>query len=187
MRPPFPRAATAAACALLLSIAGPSFAEKSGGGRNGAAASLTRRGPGVGNFGGAAAAPPRSAPFRRHPRGGAAAEARGVATLRGGQEGTGGGTATVSDEIINMVKTMLGAGVLSLPAGIAAFGDGPGAVLPGMALIVAIGAVSAYMFSLIGRTCAITGATSYSDAWDRTVSPKTSFLPAGSSTFSWYV
>jgi hypothetical protein len=36
---------------------------------------------------------------------------------RGGEAGTGGGTATIPQEIFNLVKSIAGAGVLSLPAG----------------------------------------------------------------------
>ena len=36
---------------------------------------------------------------------------------RGGEAGTGGGTATIPTEVFNLVKSIAGAGVLSLPAG----------------------------------------------------------------------
>lgn len=42
----------------------------------------------------------------------------------------------------------------------------------------AAGMLSAYGFSLIGRACAYTGATSYRQAWERAVSPKTAWIPA---------
>jgi len=96
----------------------------------------------------------------------------------------GGGTATVTNEIFNLVKAIVGAGVLSLPAGIAAFGNAPSATLPANALIIIIGAFSAYGFSLIGRICAATKSSSYREAWDNTVGPSTSWITAFSSTFS---
>lgn len=71
---------------------------------------------------------------------------------RGGAK-VSGGTASISNEIFNLVKGIVGAGVLSLPAGIAAFGDAPSAVLPALALIAVIGTLSAYGFSIIGRVC----------------------------------
>ena len=40
------------------------------------------------------------------------------------------GTSTVSSSIFNLAKTILGAGVLSLPSGIAAFTDKPDGLLP---------------------------------------------------------
>jgi hypothetical protein len=46
---------------------------------------------------------------------------------------TGGGTASVPSLIFNLVKGIVGAGVLTLPAGIAAFGDAPSAAFPGLA------------------------------------------------------
>ena len=90
----------------------------------------------------------------------------------------------MSNEIFNLVKSIVGAGVLSLPAGIAAFGNAPSAVIPAVTLITVIGAISAYGFSLIGRVCATTQASSYREAWDKTVGTKSSWITAFSSTFS---
>jgi amino acid permease len=88
------------------------------------------------------------------------------------------GTATIPNEVFNLVKSIVGAGVLSLPAGIAAFGNAPSALLPATALITLIGGISAYTFSLIARVCAATDTSSYSDAWDVTVGKSTSSLIA---------
>lgn len=93
------------------------------------------------------------------------------------------GDASVSQLIFNLVKGIVGAGVLSLPAGIAAFADAPSAVLPAVALIAVIGGLSAYGFALIGRCCAYTNTKSYRDAWSATVSKNTSWLPAVAVTF----
>ena len=92
-----------------------------------------------------------------------------------------GGTATIPDEIFNLVKSIIGAGVLSLPAGIAAFGNAPSAILPSSVLIAIMGIISAYTFSMIARVCRITGATSYADAWDRTRGKRTAWIVAASS------
>ncbi|CAB9507105.1 Putative sodium-coupled neutral amino acid transporter 11 [Seminavis robusta] len=78
------------------------------------------------------------------------------------------GTATIPNEIFNLVKSIVGAGVLSLPAGIAAFGNAPSALLPAIVLIAIMGAISAYTFSMIARVCRMTHATSYADCWDKT-------------------
>ena len=94
-----------------------------------------------------------------------------------------GGTATVSNEIFNLVKNIVGAGVLSLPAGIAAFGNAPSAIFPASALIAAIGGASGYCFSAIGRVCAMRNAVSYRDAWSKTIGERTSFIPAAVCTF----
>eukprot|EP00970_Alexandrium_tamarense_P010613 scaffold2178_cov171-Alexandrium_tamarense.AAC.9 len=99
----------------------------------------------------------------------------------GGEAVASEGTATIPDEIFNLVKSIVGAGVLSLPAGIAAFGNAPSALIPATILTTAIGAISAYTFMLIARVCKMTGATSYADAWDKTRGTKTSWIIAFSS------
>jgi amino acid permease len=97
------------------------------------------------------------------------------------QANPNGGTATIPNEIFNLVKCIVGAGVLSLPAGIAAFGNAPSALIPSTILIAVMGAISAYTFSMIARVCNLTGATSYSDAWDRTRGKRTAWIVAASS------
>lgn len=77
-----------------------------------------------------------------------------------------------------MVKGIVGAGVLSLPAGIAAFGNAPSAVIPAVALIAAIGGLSAYGFGLTGRVCALTQTSSYREAWSKSLTASSSWLPA---------
>jgi len=105
--------------------------------------------------------------------------------MSGGGGGDGAisteGTATIPDEVFNLVKSIVGAGVLSLPAGIAAFGNAPSALIPATLLTTAIGAISAYTFMLIARVCKMTGATSYADAWDKTRGTKTAWIIALSS------
>mmetsp|Transcript_9618 Transcript_9618/g.16794 ORF Transcript_9618/g.16794 Transcript_9618/m.16794 type:complete len:505 (-) Transcript_9618:132-1646(-) len=104
--------------------------------------------------------------------------------LQMAEEGVSGtGTASIPNEIFNLVKSIVGAGVLSLPAGIAAFGNAPGAVVPATLLISVIGLFSAYGFSLIGRVCSYTGGQSYRDAWSKSVGDSTSWLPAVTCTF----
>lgn len=104
--------------------------------------------------------------------------------LNGGDAGVSGtGTASIPNEIFNLVKSLVGAGVLSLPAGIAAFGNAPSAILPATLLISIIGGFSAYGFSLIGRVCSYTGGQSYRDAWSKSVGDSTSWIPAVTCTF----
>jgi amino acid permease len=88
------------------------------------------------------------------------------------------GTATIPDEVFNLVKSIVGAGVLSLPYGVAVFGNAPSALVPACALIAVMGTVSAYTFGLIGRVCQRTDTNSYADAWDATVGTSTSWLIA---------
>jgi amino acid permease len=99
----------------------------------------------------------------------------------------GGGTATIPNEIFNLVKAVVGVGVLSLPAGIAAFGNNPGALVPALSLIAFIGILSGYGFAVIGKVCAYTGATSYREAWSKSVGPSTSWIPAWSTTLKTFV
>ena len=72
--------------------------------------------------------------------------------FHGGSQAQGGGTATMSTEIFNLVKSIVGAGVLSLPAGIAAFGDAPSAVIPASLLIAVIGSISG---EFVGYVCTV--------------------------------
>jgi len=99
----------------------------------------------------------------------------------GGSVGTG--TASMSSMIFSLAKNIVGAGVLSLPAGIAAFGNKKSAMLPATILIATLGGLSGYAFSLIGRVCSYTGALSYRDAWSKTIGEDTSIIPAASCTF----
>lgn len=80
------------------------------------------------------------------------------------------------------VKAIVGVGVLSLPAGVAAFGSAPPAIIPAGILIATIGILSGYGFALIGKVCAYTGAKSYREAWSRTVGEGSSWIPAWSTT-----
>jgi amino acid permease len=86
--------------------------------------------------------------------------------------------ASIPNEIFNLVKSIVGAGVFGLPAGIAAFGNAPSALLPAAALMTFFGILSFYGFSLIGRICSFTGAKNYREAWSKSVSEQTSWLPA---------
>ncbi|GKY97155.1 hypothetical protein MPSEU_000673900 [Mayamaea pseudoterrestris] len=103
-----------------------------------------------------------------------------AATTNGPPATTTIGGASISNEIFNLAKAVVGVGVLSLPAGIAAFGDSPSALIPALGAIALIGVLSAYGFYLIGKVCAYTGATSYKSAWERSVGPSTSWIPAWS-------
>ena len=86
--------------------------------------------------------------------------------------------ASIPSHVFNLIKSIVGAGVLGLPAGIAAFGDAPTAVLPALGLLMTIGSMSAYGFSLIGRLCYYTKSNTYREAWANCVSPKSGWVPA---------
>ncbi|OEU16215.1 hypothetical protein FRACYDRAFT_208094 [Fragilariopsis cylindrus CCMP1102] len=95
--------------------------------------------------------------------------------------------ASIPNEVFNLVKGIVGVGVLSLPAGVAAFGSAPSAFIPAGILIAVIGILSGYGFALIGKVCAYTGAKSYREAWSRTVGEGTSWIPAYSVTFKTFL
>jgi amino acid permease len=65
---------------------------------------------------------------------------------------------------------------LSLPAGVAVFGNAPSALLPALALIALLGSLSAYTFQLIGRVCQSTNTSSYSEAWNAAVGQASSLI-----------
>jgi len=95
----------------------------------------------------------------------------------------GTGTATIPNEVFNLVKSIAGSGVLSLPYGVAAFGNAPSALVPAVAMIAVMGGLSGYTFGLIGRICQNTKTASYADAWDATLGSKLSPLIAFSCFF----
>jgi len=78
----------------------------------------------------------------------------------------------------SLVKSIVGAGVLSLPYGVAAFGNSPRALIPAVSLIALMGILSAYTFGLIGRVCQRTGTESYAAAWDVAVGKRSSWIVA---------
>mmetsp|Transcript_27002 Transcript_27002/g.62132 ORF Transcript_27002/g.62132 Transcript_27002/m.62132 type:complete len:501 (-) Transcript_27002:2320-3822(-) len=101
-----------------------------------------------------------------------------------------GGTASIPEHVFNMVKGIVGVGVLSLPAGIAAFGSAPSAILPAVTIVTIIGILSAIGFSWTGQVCAVlaqdkkakTPTPSYRQAWSYSISEKSSWIPSVSTT-----
>ncbi|OEU11679.1 hypothetical protein FRACYDRAFT_138697, partial [Fragilariopsis cylindrus CCMP1102] len=89
----------------------------------------------------------------------------------------GGGTATVPEEIFNLIKSIIGAGLLSLPAGIAVLASSASSgnsshriLLSSSFLLIAVmGTISAYTFSLIARVCQMTNTTTYANCWTATM------------------
>lgn len=93
-----------------------------------------------------------------------------------------GGDATIATSTFNLAKSIIGAGVLSLPSGVAFFADQKAALVPSSIICVLFGLVAAYTFSLIGKVCKEHDSTSFQDAWAKSVSPKTAGLISGSIT-----
>ncbi len=80
---------------------------------------------------------------------------------------TGSGT-TMSASTFNLIKACVGSGVLSLPAGVAAFSSSPAGLLPASVLMGGLGGLSAYSFYLIGKLCSMTDSKDISAAWTST-------------------
>jgi len=82
--------------------------------------------------------------------------------------------------IINLVKVVIGVGVLSLPGGVSSMGDSPLALFPAIGLMVFMKVLSAYSFVLIGRMCrdCENGATTLSQAWEQQVGHDSSWIIA---------
>lgn len=84
---------------------------------------------------------------------------------------------SVAQSSVNLVKNIVGAGVLSLPAGVAAFSSDPRAVVPSLSLTLLFGLASAYGFVLIADACKRTGETTYQDTWAKAVGKRTAVFP----------
>lgn len=69
-----------------------------------------------------------------------------------------------------LLKSVVGSGILSLPAAVASVGGNESRLLPIIAgLIMFLGGVNAWFFQRIGEVCEYTGASTYKQAWDLTV------------------
>jgi amino acid permease len=83
-----------------------------------------------------------------------------------------GGTATIPNEVLNLVKNIVGAGALALPSGVAAFASAPSALYAASLWLLIMGAMFAYYFLLLGRVCRITKTATYAEAWERLFGPQ---------------
>lgn len=93
-----------------------------------------------------------------------------------------GGSASIATSTFNLAKSVIGAGVLSLPSGVAFLADEPSALVPAAVLCSLFGIVAAYSFSAIGRICKENNAQSFQEAWEKLVSPNSAWLISGSIT-----
>lgn len=84
--------------------------------------------------------------------------------------------ATVMSSTANLVKSILGTGVLALPAGVAAVSDMRIALIPASVLVMALGIASAYTFQVYGRLAHETQATNLGDMWESTMGGKSSWI-----------
>ncbi|CAM9343192.1 unnamed protein product, partial [Chrysoparadoxa australica] len=81
----------------------------------------------------------------------------------------------------NLVKNVVGASALALPGGVATFSASKSALIPSIGLTCALGGLSGYCFSLIGRSCAATKSDTIGEAWSRTIGDKSSWIPTATS------
>jgi sodium-coupled neutral amino acid transporter 11 len=93
-----------------------------------------------------------------------------------------GGEATVTTSTFNLAKSIIGAGVLSLPSGVAFFSDSPLALLPATAILTVMGLLSAYTFSIIGKACEKHNSTTFKDVWSKSVGPNSAWAISGAIT-----
>ena len=84
---------------------------------------------------------------------------------------------SVTTASINLAKNIVGSGVLALAAGVAAFSGTRVALIPSVAMLLALGAISGYTFSIIARVGDAVGADTYRDTWAKVFGEKTAFIP----------
>ena len=94
----------------------------------------------------------------------------------------GGGQATIATSTFNLAKSVIGAGVLALPSGVAFLADEPSALIPSSLLCAIFGIMSAYSFAVIGKICSDSGSSTFQDAWEKTVNKKSGWLITSSLT-----
>ena len=75
---------------------------------------------------------------------------------------------------MSLFKTIVGGGILSLPAGMAA-GTGTG-IVPALGILSLHGLMSAYTYSLVGRAVKKTGATNFAEIWGAAFGSETSWV-----------
>lgn len=82
------------------------------------------------------------------------------------------GDSDVLSSQFNLAKTILGAGILSLPSGIAAFSDSRMSLIPATGVLIFMSLMSAYTFSSIGSACEQHNVRGFADAWGSSVDKK---------------
>ena len=93
------------------------------------------------------------------------------------------GSSTVSSSVFNLAKCILGAGVLSLPSGIALFSDSKQAIVPAIGLLSFMGLASAYSFSSIGKACELHGVNTFADAYAKSFNVTSGYALSSVITF----
>lgn len=90
------------------------------------------------------------------------------------------GTSTLSKSVINLFKAITGAGVLSLSSGVASFTDDKmTGTVACISAAFAMGVISTYTFSLIGRLCIRTDTQSYTELFETICGPRVAMVVQG--------
>lgn len=84
---------------------------------------------------------------------------------------------------MNLLKNIIGATVLSLASGVAAFSDRRAALVPATFLVLLVGLMTGYTFSLIVRSCELLGVRTFREAWEASVGKKSGWLISVASLF----
>jgi hypothetical protein len=73
---------------------------------------------------------------------------------------------------LNLIKAMAGTGILALPMGVAKSSDFKASIIPAIALMSILGAISAYTFSLYGRLLHASQARTLGELWEKNMDKK---------------
>jgi hypothetical protein len=109
------------------------------------------------------------------------------APLLSAADGKASGSTSVPATIANLAKNIVGSGVLALAAGVGAFSGAPVAIVPALALLCLMCALSGYTFSSIARVSAAVGATSYRDAWAKVFGQRSAAFPNAAIVFKTFM
>mmetsp|Transcript_20269 Transcript_20269/g.47048 ORF Transcript_20269/g.47048 Transcript_20269/m.47048 type:complete len:509 (-) Transcript_20269:82-1608(-) len=87
------------------------------------------------------------------------------------------GETSMPGMIANLMKNIVGSGVLCVAGGVAAATDQKAALIPAVLIAFAFAAIAGYCFTLVGRVSLMTGANSYTQGWAKTVGESTAWIP----------
>jgi hypothetical protein len=90
-----------------------------------------------------------------------------------------GGQSTILRSSFTLIKNLVGAGVLALPSGVAAFADSKDAIGTASFWLFVMGIVFGYEFQLIAKVCNMTFSSTFREVWDDTVGLDDSLKHAG--------
>ena len=89
----------------------------------------------------------------------------------------GGGEQVLTGFIFSLFKAIVGSGILSLSNSVARWTDNPALILPVVLLSMSFAMVAGHCYSILGEVTLMTGAQSYQEAWAKSISPDSAWLP----------